>query len=185
MFHRESFQVHRPVNASEHPVIGIPFCPVDRRLCRHFTDGNLQQIGLPEAEFVRDVIPELVKCTLVDPPGQCPVDLDFRVGHGTFENKVHLPVFPGCRDLESIFIQSFLVRKSEFLPIGTVIPAVVILPESLLFPVGRHLNGGPKPAVPPGGAEKLPGFGGVVILSGEIQGIFLCLGTKSKYGVRY
>ena len=172
MFRGAGFQPDRPEDPPEYPVVSIPLRPVDRSIGRHLADGNFQQVDIPEFQHAGDVIAETVEGPLVDLPGRVAVDLHFGIGHRPLKDDLYLFPLPGGRNPEGMAVEPFLVGEAEFPAVGTVVAAVVVLPESLLFPVGGYFDGGPVAAVAPRGAVKLPGARVVTPGSREILDLF-------------
>ena len=79
------FEIDRPEDSTEDPIICKSLCVIHRFIQRHFTYLNFQKILFSKFQLVSDGIFKPVKCALVLCSGGHAVDLYLRICHGAFK----------------------------------------------------------------------------------------------------
>ncbi len=143
-------QIHRPVDAAEHPIIAAALGDFRIGIRGDLGDIDLQQVLRAEIEQPRDVVAEAIKSPLVHRPGGAAVHFHRCIGHDGLEHQANAAGFPLRAHGEAQAVEAVLIRfRGGFL-------AVVVTAKSLLFPVRGHRDGGPRPAAPSVGGEEIP-----------------------------
>src|SRR5690606_10686066 len=98
----DNLKINRSINASQLPVVTIPFRTIHGALSRRLTDCDFEQVSTVESYQPGNIIPETIESALMDRAGRPSINTPICVSHHPFENNEYrfpLPRVIRCKGI--------------------------------------------------------------------------------------